>query len=312
MKYLSKLLVVALCLVCGAAQAQTFVVSGQVVDSKTRKPIEFATVQLLNSSNKMVTGMNTDAKGRFVLKTKAAGKYTAKASYVTYKSMEKSVTLSAERDSVDLGLYELVASDVSLNTAVVSATVARVEQKEDTMVYNASAYRTPEGSTLDALVEQLPGVEVSDDGTITWNGKTVTEFLINGKDFFKGDTKIAMKNLPVELVSKLKAYDKKSDYTEQTGIDDGEETTVLDITTKKKLEASWVNNLDVAYGTEDRYAARLFSTRFTDRSRVSFYGSANNTSDRSMGGWRGGWGGGLTASKSAGADFYWENDKEKR
>ena len=130
MKYLSKLLVVALCLVCGAAQAQTFVVSGQVVDSKTRKPIEFATVQLLNSSNKMVTGMNTDAKGRFVLKTKAAGKYTAKASYVTYKSMEKSVTLSAERDSVDLGLYELVASDVSLNTAVVSATVARVEQKE--------------------------------------------------------------------------------------------------------------------------------------------------------------------------------------
>ena len=208
MKYLSKLLVVALCLVCGAAQAQTFVVSGQVVDSKTRKPIEFATVQLLNSSNKMVTGMNTDAKGRFVLKTKAAGKYTAKASYVTYKSMEKSVTLSAERDSVDLGLYELVASEVSLNTAVVSATVARVEQKEDTMVYNASAYRTPEGSTLDALVEQLPGVEVSDDGTITWNGKTVTEFLINGKDFFKGDTKIAMKNLPVELVSKLKAYDK--------------------------------------------------------------------------------------------------------
>ena len=173
MKYLSKLLVVALCLVCGAAQAQTFVVSGQVVDSKTRKPIEFATVQLLNSSNKMVTGMNTDAKGRFVLKTKAAGKYTAKASYVTYKSMEKSVTLSAERDSVDLGLYELIASDVSLNTAVVSATVARVEQKEDTMVYNASAYRTPEGSTLDALVEQLPGVEVSDDGTITWNGKTV-------------------------------------------------------------------------------------------------------------------------------------------
>ena len=313
MKEVRGLLLVVFALFATSAWAQkTYVISGKVIDRATRQPIEFATAQLLRSNKTMASGMSTDKAGGFTLKTTAAGKYTVKVSYVSYKTATREVTLSEKNDTVRLGTLELEPSAQALGEAVVSATQARVEQKEDTTVYNASAYRTPVGSTLEALVEQLPGVEVSDDGTITWNGKTVSEFLINGKDFFKGDTKIAMKNLPVELVSKLKAYDKKSDYTEQTGIDDGEETTVLDITTKKKLDASWVNNVDLGYGTKDRYTGRLFSTRFTERSRVSLYGSANNTSDRGFGGWRGGWGGGLTASKSAGADFYWENDKEKR
>lgn len=313
MKEVRGLLLIVFALFATSAWAQkTYVISGKVIDRATRQPIEFATAQLLRSNKTMASGMSTDKAGGFTLKTTAAGKYTVKVSYVSYKTATREVTLSEKNDTVRLGTLELEPSAQALGEAVVSATQARVEQKEDTTVYNASAYRTPVGSTLEALVEQLPGVEVSDDGTITWNGKTVSEFLINGKDFFKGDTKIAMKNLPVELVSKLKAYDKKSDYTEQTGIDDGEETTVLDITTKKKLDASWVNNVDLGYGTEGRYTGRLFSTRFTERSRVSLYGSANNTSDRGFGGWRGGWGGGLTATKSAGADFYWENDKEKR
>lgn len=313
MKEVRGLLLIVFALFATSAWAQkTYVISGKVIDRATRQPIEFATAQLLRSNKTMASGMSTDKAGGFTLKTTAAGKYTVKVSYVSYKTATREVTLSEKNDTVRLGTLELEPSAQALGEAVVSATQARVEQKEDTTVYNASAYRTPVGSTLEALVEQLPGVEVSDDGTITWNGKTVSEFLINGKDFFKGDTKIAMKNLPVELVSKLKAYDKKSDYTEQTGIDDGEETTVLDITTKKKLDASWVNNVDLGYGTKDRYTGRLFSTRFTERSRVSLYGSANNISDRGFGGWRGGWGGGLTATKSAGADFYWENDKEKR
>ena len=313
MKEVRGLLLIVFALFATSAWAQkTYVISGKVIDRATRQPIEFATAQLLRSNKTMASGMSTDKAGGFTLKTTAAGKYIVKVSYVSYKTATREVTLSEKNDTVRLGTLELEPSAQALGEAVVSATQARVEQKEDTTVYNASAYRTPVGSTLEALVEQLPGVEVSDDGTITWNGKTVSEFLINGKDFFKGDTKIAMKNLPVELVSKLKAYDKKSDYTEQTGIDDGEETTVLDITTKKKLDASWVNNVDLGYGTKDRYTGRLFSTRFTERSRVSLYGSANNTSDRGFGGWRGGWGGGLTATKSAGADFYWENDKEKR
>ena len=270
---------ILLCLsLAGAAgaSAQQYVVSGTVRDAKSKEPVEFASAALLRTDSTVVTGATTDEQGRFTIKAKEKGKYIVRISYVGFDSQYKNVELSAAQTSVNIGTLEMGTSDVTLGTAVVSVTAARVEQKADTTMYNASAYRVPEGSTLEALIKQLPGVEIDDDGTIKWNGKEVKEFLINGKDFFKGDTETAMKNLPTELVSKIKAYDKASDYTEQTGIDDGEETTVLDITTKKKFDESWVSNVDLAYGTKDRYSTRFFGTRFTDNSRVTAYASANN------------------------------------
>lgn len=297
-----------------SAVAQRYVVTGQAFDGKSRNAVDFASAVLLRTDSSAVAATTTNDDGSFTLQAKEAGHYIVKLSYVGFKPFTRSVELTADKDSINLGTLLMASNDKVLGTATVTATAARVEQKDDTTMFSASAYRVPAGSTLESLIKQLPGVEVSDEGTIKWNGKTVQEFLINGKDFFKGDTKTAMKNLPTELVSKIKAYDKKSDYTEQTGIDDGEETTVLDISTKRELNESWVSNLDVAYGNHDRYSARFFGTRFTDNTRVTAFGSMNNTNDRGFGGPRGfgGGGGGLTAKKDAGLDFSWENGKEKR
>lgn len=297
-----------------SAVAQQFVVTGKAIDGKSKNAVDFASAVLLHTDSTAVTATTTNDDGTFKLQAKDAGRYIVKLSYVGFKPLTRIVELSTEKDSIDLGTLQMVSNDKVLGVATVTATASRVEQKDDTTMFSASAYRVPAGSTLESLIKQLPGVEVSDDGTIKWNGKTVQEFLINGKDFFKGDTKTAMKNLPTELVSKIKAYDKKSDYTEQTGIDDGEETTVLDIATKRELNESWVSNLDVAYGSHDRYSARFFGTRFTDNTRVTAFGSINNTNDRGFGGPRGfgGGGGGLSTKKHAGFDFSWENGKKKR
>lgn len=296
------------------ALAQDFVVTGAAYEEKTKNPVEFASVAVLRADSSAVMAGATDENGKFRLTLKEAGKYIIRLSYVGFQPLTRNVELTAESDSVDLGNLPIVAIDNVLKHATVTAVAARVEQKDDTTMFNAAAYRVPTGSTLEALVKQLPGVEVSDDGTIKWNGKTVSEFLINGKDFFKGDTKTAMKNLPTEMVSKIKAYDKRSDYTEMTGIDDGEETTVLDIATKRELNQSWVTNIDVGYGNHDRYSGRVFATRFDDRSRVTVFGSMNNVNDAGFGGPRGfgGGGSGLVATKNAGLDFSWENGKEKR
>ncbi|MDY5087697.1 MAG: outer membrane beta-barrel protein [Alloprevotella sp.] len=295
------------------AVAQRFVVTGQVRNAQTKAPEEFVSAVLLRADSTAIVGAMTDEKGRFTLMARQAGRYIIKVSSVGSRTVYTNVALTAQADSVNVGTISLQSADHQLGTAVVTATVARVEQVNDTTQYNASAYRVPEGSTLEALVEQLPGVEVDDDGTIKWKGKAVTEFLINGKDFFKGDTKTAMKNLPVEIVNKIKAYDKKSDYTEMTGIDDGEETTVLDIVTKRAMNESWITNFDLSMGSKDRYSAKFFLTRFTDRSRISAYGSANNINDRGFGArGRMGGGSGLVASKSGGLDFSWENGRKKR
>lgn len=295
------------------AWSQNYVVTGQVKEAKTQNPVEFASAVLMQTDSTAVLAGTTDEQGNFKLKAKGPGKYIVKVSYIGFSTLTKQVELTAQRDSVNLGLLQMGSTDNMLGTATVSVAASRVEQKEDTTLFNAAAYRVPEGSTLEALIKQLPGVEISDDGTIKWNGKTVKEFLVNGKDFFKGDTETAMKNLPTDLVSKIKAYDKQSEYTEQTGIDDGEETTVLDISTKRAMKESWITNVDVAYGNHDRYTGRVFATRFTDRTRVSVFGSMNNTNNRGFGGPHGfGGGQGLIATKHAGLDFSWENGKQKR
>ncbi len=293
--------------------AQNFVVTGNVRNAQSGEPVEMASVLLTvgDSTRVGLTATNTD--GSFRLTTDKPGRYRVKVSYVMFRPVELRVTLSEEKDSVALGTIDLTSTEQSLRSAIVTGTAARVEQKEDTTVYNASAYRVPEGSTLEALVKQLPGVEVTDEGTIKWQGKEVKEFLINGKDFFKGDTKIAMKNLPTEMVNRIKAYDKQSDYTEQTGIDDGEETTVLDISTKRALNETWITNADLGYGTEDRYTGKVFISRYDDNSQITAIGSANNTGDMGFGGPRGFRGGsGLTATKNAALSFNLDNGKEKR
>lgn len=295
------------------AGAQTYVVQGELQDSQTDMRLMYATAAILQKDNTMIRSTMSDSAGHFRLEISKAGDYRLRLSYIGYKTQYKDIKLGNGTDSVNVGKVMLVSEENTLTEATVTATAARVQQIGDTTQFNAEAYRVPEGSTLEALIKQLPGVEVSDDGTITMNGKQVTEFLINGKDFFKGDTEIAMKNLPTELVSKIKAYDKKSDYAEQTGIDDGEENAVLDITTKRALNESWVTNADLAYGNKDRYSGRVFASRFTDQSRVSVFGQANNVGGRGFGGPRG-FGGsqGLVAQKMAGADFSWENGKKKR
>ncbi len=122
-----------------------------------------------------------------------------------------------------------------LSEAVITGTAPEVTVKEDTLEYNSTAYRTPEGAMLEELVKKLPGAEIDDDGNVKINGKEVKKIMVDGKEFFGGDVKTGLKNLPVNMIDKLKTYDKKSDLARVTGIDDGEEETVLDLKVKKGM-----------------------------------------------------------------------------
>lgn len=299
--------------------AQRRVVIGTVVAQKDHQPIELATARLITRTDttRLLGGATTDSLGRFRIVYNGTEPLRLKIGFVGLQSISRNLNFPADKDTLDLGRIELTGSDITMRAAVVSTALARVEQKEDTTVFNAAAFRTPEGSTLEALIKQLPGAEVGSDGTVKVNGKTVKEFLINGKDFFKGDTKIAMKNLPTNLVSKVKTYDKRSDYTEQTGIDDGDESFVLDISTKRELNQSIVSNVDLGGGIDrdnkKLYSTKLMGMRFTDRSRVGFFGSHNNVGDRGFGGPRGFFSNnnGRTTSTMLGTDFSWENGHKK-
>ena len=315
MKHKLLLFMLLLCSILKTS-AQTHLVRGTVVSQRDESPMELATVRLLSPDSTLVTGTFTDSLGNYILQTDRRGPFIVHASYIGFEPAAQNIRIGMNKDTVNVEPIRLKGNEIALRSAEVRATVEKMEQVEDTTVFNATAYRTPEGATLEALIKLFPGMEVSEDGKITWNGKEIKEFLINGKDFFKGDTEVAMKNLPVRMVKKIKAYDKKSDYAEQTGIDDGEESTVLDIMTKRELNQSLVSNIDIAGGWDwddhALYSGKLFVTRFSDKSRVTAFASRNNIGDTGFGG-RGGFGGsnGITTSTMAGFDFNWTNGKKR-
>ncbi len=301
-------LIAAVCIVA-AAMADNFSVSGKIIDKQTNQPLPGVGISLLNADSSHVTGMATSDLGIFIIKPQKGGKYIVKISSVGYKPLYRNITLTAEKTSAALGTMTLESSDITLKGATVTAKAAKMEVKGDTFMYNASAYRVPEGAYLESLVDQLPGVEIDDNGGITINGKTVSQIRVDGKDFFKGDNSVAMKNLPADYVKKIKAYQKKSDYTEQTGIDDGNEQTVLDLELKQKLKRAWNGNIDLALGNKDRYSAQGFGMGFTDQSRIALFGTANNVNSRGFGR-RIGTSNGLTANKGLGTNLYWDNGKK--
>ena len=303
------ILMMLLLLVSIASFAQERLVSGAIIDRDTKDPVEQVTVQLLKTDSTYVTGAISNEKGLFHLNAPENGKYLLKITSVGYKPTVKRLVIEQDKN-LALGNVVVGADAIMLKGAVVTAMAQKVTLKEDTFVYNSAAYRTPEGSVVEELVKRLPGAEVSDDGTIKINGKEVKKILVDGKEFMTGDTKTALKNLPTSIIDKIKAYDEKSDLSKVTGIDDGEEQTVLDFNVKKGMNKGLMSNIDLGIGNKNRYSARGMGGYFNSNNRFMLFGNANNTSDRgfSGGGPRRGFGGGngLNASKMLAANYNYE------
>lgn len=304
-----------LMLVAIASLAQERLISGKITDRDTKEPVEQVTIQLLKTDSTYVSGAISNEQGLFHVNAPANGKYLLKITSVGYKPTVKRIQISEDKN-LAMGNVVVGAEAIMLKGAVVTAMAQKVTLKEDTFVYNSAAYRTPEGSVVEELVKRLPGAEVSDDGTIKINGKEVKKILVDGKEFMTGDTKTALKNLPTSIIDKIKAYDEKSDLSKVTGIDDGEEQTVLDFGVKKGMNKGVISNIDLGVGNKNRYNMRGMGGYFANNNRFMLFANANNTSDRGFGGGpgRGFWGGanGLNASKMIGANYNYElKDKFK-
>lgn len=291
---------------CSAFAQRT--IKGKVVENESGEALVSTTVKLLKADSTLAAGVLTGVDGSFSVKAPADGKYILRITCVGFKNYTKTITIDNGKD-VSLGNISLKADAIMLEGATITKQVAKVTLKEDTFVYNAAAYRTPEGSVVEELVKRLPGAQVSDDGKITINGKEVKKILVDGKEFMTGDTKTAMKNLPTSIVERVKAYDEKSDLARMSGIDDGNEQTVLDFGIKRGMNKGFFTNNDVAVGTEDRYAARLMAAKMDSKLRLMAMGNANNVSDKGFPGGGGRFGGGrngLNASKMVGVNMNYE------
>lgn len=312
-RWITGMVLMAAATLSAFAQTKNITVSGRIMED-TKEPAIQATVQLLTlPDSTQAAGIASNMQGYFTLPKVRAGKYVLKVSYIGFKNKYLPLQLSASVPNKNVGILTLESDAVMLAEAVITAEAPQVQVVEDTIAFNSSAYRTPEGAMLEELVKKLPGAEVDEDGNVKINGKEISKIMVDGKEFFGGDVKTGLKNLPVNMVEKLKTYDKKSDLARITGIDDGEEETVLDLTVKKGMNQGIFGNIDLSGGTEDRYMGRAMINYFRDNTQVSLIAGANNVNDQGFSGGGGGprWrrNNGLTATKELGINFATETSK---
>ena len=286
-----------------AQQQPTFRLSGSVVDSFTGEAVDSCLVEVWNTDSTSVVGSTYNAGWGWRINLPASGDYIVSYSHRRYTPQSRHVRLNFSRhrrpritlDPVKLRKRPKATDDYiegkSLGEVVVTASKIKMVMRGDTVVYNADAFELANGSMLDALVRQLPGVELK-GGRIYVNGEFVDNLLVNGRNFFRGNPKIALDNLPAYMVDKVKVYRRESDSDVALGIErlnNREKELVMDVGLKRIYSFGWSVNADVGMGTDSRYRARLFGLRFSNYSRSVAFLNSNNTNDASTPGTSGQW-----------------------
>lgn len=290
----------------GQTAVDSVAVYGNVQDSFTYEILKGVHVEIMRSDSSLIDKFQTDAiyqYGGYKHNIDRIGYlYIPRATCIFRFSKEGYVTKTVNLNKKTIGrrekrifLGEILLKkkpklyEQELDEVMVSASKIRMVVKGDTLLYNADAFQLAEGSMLDGLIKCLPGFELQ-GGQIRVNGQYVSSLLVNGEDFFKGDPRVALENLPAYMVDKVKVYHKEYEYSYITKEKDKSELPlVVDVNLKKQYSIGGVANASVGYGLENRYQERLFALRFTDNSRLSLFGNANNTNDTREPGMTGDW-----------------------
>lgn len=276
--------------------AQEGLVTGRVRNLITENGVDSAVVTILTADSarvgasyavikyskteidgKKVWGPNAKNGALFSLKVPKPGRYILRCMSGGYQTtfFPIDVKYSATKTTFDAGDLYIQEISTQIAEAVVTGTKIRMFYKGDTLVYNASAFQLPDGSMLDDLVKQLPGAELRDGG-IYVNGRLIENLLLGGKDFFNGNPKAALANLPAYVVNSVKVYEKQGEKSQTTGTSMGDEQYIMDVRLKRKYIGTYLGRLIAGYGTENRYQAGLFLMRFDDRQSFSLSGDFNN------------------------------------
>lgn len=301
------------------AQNDTIRISFKIEDSFTRTDVDSVSVMVYESDS--TTLLSSKIKP-YVIRTHTAGKremyyhgyiprratYMVKFSREGYHEQWVKINLPKRKFGIKVTDWTYPktiimrktynAFDTTLGEATVTASRVVMVVKGDTVEYDARAFRLAEGSMLDNLMAMLPGVTLSKDGKIYRNGKYVEKLMINGRDFFKGNPKIALDNLPAYVVDKVQFYHEAPDWeylTEKDTVSINDKHYVVDVKLKREYSKSWIANFELAGGSklvggwDEVYLARVFGTRITDHSAIAAFANINNLSDDQSPGRKGSW-----------------------
>ncbi|HEX8040586.1 MAG TPA: carboxypeptidase regulatory-like domain-containing protein, partial [Chryseosolibacter sp.] len=264
-----------------AAVAQKPVrISGAVADSLENISLPGVNVVLKNvRDSTRITGIATDTNGQFTFGGVTPGRYLLKLSYIGYATVEK--TLSVRGGDIDLGTLTMTPSVTTLRSIEIESTAVRVEQKEDTIRYNATAFKTNPDATAEDLLAKMPGITVDEKG-VKAQGEDVKQILLDGKKFFGDDPNIALRNLPAEIIDKVEVFDQLSEQSQFTGFDDGDTQKTINIRTKRGMNNGQFGKASAGAGEDDRYIASANYNSFSGARRATLLGLSNNINQQNF------------------------------
>ncbi len=263
-----------------SAQTGTFTIKGILTDSIERQPLDAANVVIIKAKDSTnVAGNMSDEKGVFEIPKIPAGQYKLVISYLGYNTVIRPLTLSGTPRTVNIGGIGMQKQDLQISEVVVSAKFNPIIVKKDTIEFNTAAYKVQESAVVEDLLKKLPGVEVDQDGTVTAGGQQVTKVFVDGKQFFGDDPKVALKNLPANIVDKVQVVDRKSDQAQFTGIEDDDTEKVINLTLRPGNRDGMFGRAMAGYGTHDRYDANGIISYFSGETQLAALLSTNNTNN---------------------------------
>ena len=284
-----------------APKVQTVDLSGDVEDGFLKRPLPKAKVSVLTADSVVIAdslqiihflnGDNRITKAHFGTKVRTGRDYLIRAQLKGYDDVWKRVSVGRQAtEDINIGTLQMrKMRNLNLDEVVVTATRVKFYYRGDTLIYDATAFKLPEGSMLDDLIRQLPGVTLNDQGEIFVNGRKVDELLLGSRSFFGGNKKVLMENLPYYTVKNLKVYEKQTDKSEALGYDVEPRRYVMDVNLKDEYSQGYIANVEAAGGTEERWLGRGFLLGFTDKLRLTVLANANNVNETRHVGQSGQW-----------------------
>ncbi|CAN5204196.1 TonB-dependent receptor [soil metagenome] len=263
--------------------AQKVNVVGHVIDTLS-KPIPSATIMLLSAKDSTLVNFgSSDLGGGFELKNINQGSYILKITFVGLRTYTKRISTSPDSPVLDAGRIKMLFASTELEAITIQADKAQVVVKRDTIEYNATTFKTKANATVEDLLKKMPGIEVSTDGTVSAQGEQVQKVLVDGREFFGRDPKLATRNLPADAIEKVQVFDKKSDQAQFTGIEDGQREKTINLELKEEKRNGAFGKMMAGAGTNDRFKASASVNKFGKGSQLSFLGMGNNINEQGFG-----------------------------
>ena len=293
---------------CLGARAQVFVfndsvfqermgeIKATVLDSLTSEPVAFASVYVIPSKDTTITNFTlTDAQGAATLEEVPFGSYVFHVEMMGYKPFVKERYFRESK--VDLGTIRLQVDAQFLQAATVTDVGNPIVVRKDTVEFNASSFRVGANAMLKDLLLRMPGMEITEDGKVKFNGELIDKLTVGGRTFFFDDQSVALNNLPAAVVDKIRVIDRETEATRSTGLEDGGKEKVMDVALKKEYEKGWFGNLGVKGGTtlsgqdrdnplrDDRgllYSGNALLSAYTEKDQLTVIANRQNVDDSGM------------------------------